>query len=188
MNNQTTMEYRTSVLASDQVKLIKQINVVPPNGPKAATTIGLVLYERRLHLGYKIAEKTQEGHSSLLIPYPNQQDYPADSLDELILESVRVDYPSSYVYNELLFTTADVERLGNLTSRPADKADLVVCPSLTAEDWNRLAAKEVLCFRKEVNIYAHFSPKHIKNIAFRGRCNFVNHEAIFRNLDTVKFL
>lgn len=182
------MENRTPIRPQEEIRIVKRINIVPPNGPKAGLTVGLILYERQFNQGYKIAESEEQESSNPLAIYPKQESYPVDSIDALILEAVRVDYPSSFVYNELIFTAADEVRLRNITSRPSEKADLVICPDLSIQNWGRLGIKKLDCFRKEVNVYAHFSLKHINNIAFRGRCSFANHQSIYQSLDEINFL
>jgi hypothetical protein len=185
------MKTTISVLPVNEMKIIKQVNLVIQNRNGIDDTAGIILYERRFSATYRFQEKNKDEDEKDFFhfaTYPKQADYPSDDLDLLIFEAIKADFPKAQVISNLLFSSSDIEHYSNLTNRPSEKADLTFIPNFSGIDLNRLPNKTFSGFRKYINIYVNGSSEVIKSRVFKGYCDFENHEEIYVRLDGIKFL
>ncbi|WP_158974286.1 hypothetical protein [Cellulophaga sp. L1A9] len=183
------MKTTISVLSVNEMKIIKQVNLVIQNRNKIDITAGIILYEREFSETYTFEEKKKDEKDFFhFSTYPKQEDYPNDHLDSLILETIKTDFPKAQFKSNLLFSSSDVEHYDNLTKRPFEKAELNCIPDFSGIDLSRLPTTTFKGFRKEINIYVDGSSEVIKNRIFKGYCDFRNHEQIYDRLDAIKFL
>lgn len=183
------MKTTVNVLPVNEMKIIKQVNLVIQNRNEIDITAGIILYEREFSDTYRLKEKkNNEKDFFHFSTYPKQKDYPNDDLDVLILEAIKTDFPKVQFKSDLLFSSADVEHYNNLTKRPSETADLTFIPDFSGIDISQLPRTTFYGFRKKINIYVNGSSEVIKNRIFKGHCDFQRHEQIYDRLDTIKFL
>ncbi|MCT4583109.1 MAG: hypothetical protein N4A35_16985 [Flavobacteriales bacterium] len=184
------MNKTQTVLPVSEMKIIKRINIVSQNWHPENLPIGFIIYERNFTEEYKILpeEKDSNNLSNLISGYPKQENYPHDEIDELILNTVKTEYPKSFVQNKLVFTSSDIEYFDNLIKRPFEKALFRIKPDFSNLDLSLLSGQEFECINQEINVYVDHSSELIKNIFLDGNCDFDHHKALFRALKTIKFL
>lgn len=183
------MKKTITVLPVNEMKIIKQINLVIQNRNEIDITAGIILYEREFSEIYKFKEKPEEENDFFhFINYPKQEDYPSDELDSRILKAINLDFPRAQIKSDLLFSSSDVEHYKNITTRPFEKAELTFVPDFSGMNLNLLPRKSFTGFSKHITIYLNGSTEMIRDRIFKGLCPYENHLEFYDQLDEIKFL
>jgi len=180
---------KIKILPYKEIKIIKKINLVAKIRFETDVIIGFLLYERELSDNYKFQEKKKEESDFIyLSTYPKQEDFPEDLIDNILFETIKINYPNSNLHNELLFTTSDVENLTNLIRQPYKVSTFIIRPDFSGQRLEGLVGMEFEAFTKSVNLYTSFPAEIIKDLVFYGTCNFEKHKEIYNILEGIKFL
>lgn len=183
------MQNTFKVLPIEEVKIIKRINIVSQDRFGNDIIIGFILYQRGFSADYKFKETKEEDRDfAYFISYPRQEDFPTDSIDDLLLQTIQNNYPKSYIFNQLKFTTSDVEQFKNLINRPSEKSDLVIRPDFTGQQYERLVEIDFTSFNEEIKVFVEGSSQLIKGLNFYGNCNFENRNEIYQQLEEIEFI
>jgi hypothetical protein len=180
---------KIKILPYEEMKIIKKINLVTKIRFETDVIIGFFLYERELNDSYKFLEKKKEERDTIyLSTYPKQEDFPEDLIDNILFETIKINYPTSNLHNELLFTTSDVENLTNLIKQPYQITSLIIRPDFSGQRLEGLVGMEFEAFTKRVNLYTSFPAEITKDLVFFGTCNFEKHKEIYNSLEDIKFI
>ncbi len=183
------MRNKIKILPPEEMKIIKKINLVSKIRFETDVIIGFFLYERELSDNYKFKEKKKEERDFLyLSTYPKQEDFPEDLIDNVLFETIKINYPKSNLHNDFLFTTSDVENLTNLINQPYQVSALIIRPDFSGQRLERLVGMEFEAFTKMVNLYTSFPAEITKDLVFYGTCNFEKHKEIYNILEGIKFI
>lgn len=171
------------------IVFVKRVNIVSRNRFDKDFIIGFILYERRHTNEYRFTpKKAVEKNSHFLGPYPKQEDFPKDELDNLILHTVHSSYPNSNVHNVIMSTSSDVEMIENWKNRPFEQLEINIAPDFSGQNMEMLSGRGFYKYRRMVNIYVEGSSEMIKEIVLFGQCDLSSHEQIYDLLDNIVFL
>lgn len=178
------------VLTTSEMKVIKKIELIVSNSNDIDIVAGFIIYKRDLSSKYSFTEQTKNERSfHYLLNYPKHDEYPEDNIDQLILKTIQTEFPQARLRNSLLFSTSDVEYYDKLIERPYEEAELIIEPDFLGMEIQELERKIIRRFWKNINIYVNHSQELIKNITFKGNCDYTNLEHICDELENkIEFL
>ncbi len=183
------MKTEIKILQKEYVKIVKRISIVSQNRFDNDIVIGYLLYERNFSPDYRFDSKQNEEKESFIIgPYPRQEDFPKDELDDLVLKIVCSKYPKSLLHNVLLFSTSDVAMIENWTNKPCEQLEINIAPDFSGYNLEMLSGRMFTQYRRKVNVYVDGSSEMIKNIILFGHCDLNRHDQIYDLLDNLVFL
>ncbi len=184
------MKNTFKVLPTSEMKIIKKIELIISNSNNIDIIVGFIIYKRELSSNYNFIQQTKNEKSfHYLLKYPKHDEYPEDNIDQLILETIQKEFPKARLRNSLLFSTSDVEYYDKLIKRPYEEAELIIEPDFWGMEIQELEGKTIRRFCKNINIYVNHSKESIKNITFKGNCDFTNREDIYNQLEyKIEFL
>jgi len=169
-------------------KIMKEISIVSNNSYEQEIVIGVICYLRKVQRDYYLQEDQEENKFLRLLNYPKQELFPQDTIDEIILNAVKDQYPKSFVRNTQISFNSDLEKIKIITQVPKQSAKLEVRPNFSQVDLSTLVGKELDFFIKDINIYQHFTSDSIKGKYFTGICDFQSQKDVYKKLDEVEFL
>lgn len=169
-------------------KIMKEINIVSKNSYEQEIVIGVISYLRKVQKDYYLQEDQEENKFLKLLNYPKQELFPQDTIDEIILNAVKEQYPNSFVRNTQISFNSDLEKIKIITQVPKQTARLEVRPNFSQVDLSTLVGQELNFFIKDISIYQHFTSDSIKGKYFTGICDFQAQNDIYKKLDEVEFL
>lgn len=169
-------------------KIMKEISIVSNNSYEQEIVIGVIGYLRKVQRDYYLQEDPEENKFLRLLNYPKQELFPQDTIDDIILNAVKDQYPKSFVRNTQISFNSDLEKIKIITQVPKQNAKLEVRPNFSQVDLSTLVGKELNFFIKDINIYQHFTSDSIKGKYFTGICDFQSQTDVYKKLDQVEFL
>lgn len=178
-----------TVLPIDELRVIKQIFLTKESKHNDNDiSIGYILYERKFTGNYKFTETPKEKRDfKYYLEYPRQDSYPNDSIDDLILQSVKNTYPKSIVKSHSLICNIDKEKIEILQDRPSEKSHIKITPDFSGRDFNKIAGREFDWIQKKITIYADSINEELKNVSFFGYYDLDDQE-ILPEVDEIKFI
>ncbi|MBQ0733894.1 hypothetical protein [Aquimarina celericrescens] len=178
------------ILPTSEMKIIKKIELITSNSNDMDIVAGFIIYKRELSSKYSFTEQTKNRNSlHRPLKYLKHDEYPKDNIDQLILETIQKEFPKARLRNNLLFSTSDVEYYDKLIKRPYEEAELIIEPDFLGMEIQEPESKIITRFWRNVNIYVNHSKESIKNITFKGNCDFTNREHICDQLEyKIEFL
>jgi hypothetical protein len=169
-------------------KILKEINIVSMNSYGQELVIGKLLYLREVRKDYYLKEDTEENELLRLLQYPKQELFPHDELDEILLNSIKTQFPNSTVFNSTVSFNSDLKKIETIAKVPKHPATLEVRPDFSQVDVSKLIGKDLNVFIKQINIYQYFTQESITGKYFTGVCDYNRHEEIYNKLETIEIL
>jgi hypothetical protein len=169
-------------------KIMKEIQIVSKNSYEQEIVIGVISYLRQVKRDYFLKEDPEENQFLKLLNYPKQELFPQDTIDDIILNSIKEQFPHSFVRNTEISFDSDLEKIKFITQVPKQIARFEVRPNFSQVDLSKLVGQQLNFFIKNINIYQHFTPDSIKGRYFTGICDFHSQDEIYKKLDQVEFL
>lgn len=178
-----------TILPVDEFRVIKQIKIISEFANNREYSIGYILYERRLTNDYSFKEVSKENNDFLYnLECPRQDSYPNDSVDEIILQSIRNSFPKSTARNYSLISTVDTENIKILQNRHIEQSEITFSPDFSQIDIYKHVGKSFSGLRKSVKIYSNFTKENIQNLYFQGYYNLEDTEILDQINDHIKFI
>lgn len=162
-------------LDAGQYRILKEIIIFGTRGENDVE-LGRIFYKRKLANSYCLKASEDKAESNLaslekcLHGYPNQDNYPADKIDEMIFSAVCDQFPRSVTRSDTFLHAADVERLQILK-----QVNVVQCPMFfTPGIWRmneiyNLPEGAKQGFRADINIYTSYDSKVLQNHVFNAK-------------------
>lgn len=169
-------------------KIMKEINIVSQNSYAQEIVIGVIGYLRQIQKEYFLKDDPEPSEFLRLLNYPKQELFPHDELDEIILNSVKIQYPKSFIRNTEISFDSDLEKIKIITQVPKISARFEVRPNLSKIDVSSLRGRSLNVFLQDINIFQHFTLDSIRGKYFTGICDYEGHEEIYKKLDKIEFL
>lgn len=166
-------------------RIVKQIFIVTNSNDKDIT-LGYVLYERKLSEEYKFKETPKEERDfSYYLEYPKQDTYPNDSIDDLILQTFRNQYPKSSLKNYSVLCNINVNNIETMKNKHVEKFYFGITPDFSGVDTYSLAGRSFGADQKEINLY---SDSKVGTISRVSGYYELNDNATIEKIRTVNFL
>ncbi len=169
-------------------KIMKEIHIVSQNSHKQEIVIGVIAYLREIKRDYYLKNDPEPNEFLRLLHYPKQDLFPQDYLDEIILNSIKNEYPKSFVRNTEISFDSDIEKIKIITQVPKQTARFEVRPNFSQVDLSKFVGQTFNFFIKNINIYQHFTSDSIKGKYFTGVCDFKTQTETYKKLDEIEFI
>lgn len=179
-------------LNPEQQGILKQIIIVG-QGDYNEITVGSLFYKRPFSSTYNMAKqaeadnKEEDRFARYLKGYPQQENYPEDIIDSIILDAVKRQYPKSFVRSYLLLFNVDLENLATLKNKRRVESHIFLMPTFSEpSDINRFVGKEFSAPVISVNIYTDYSTDRVTAVNFFGNYP-AESDHMIKLLDSVTF-
>lgn len=170
-------------LEENEMKILKQIIIISG----VQNELGSIIYTRPLTDNYNFKKKKEDDEKEKNLfgnsfqEYPKQENYPYDKLDEIILSSVRKDYPNSFCRNHSILLDVDKNIISKIKNRSVLKSYIFFRPNLDEH------FVEDLCLQRiDINIYCNDQSKNLGKPTFYVRYD-ATEPFIMDNLSMVEF-
>ncbi|GAA3651798.1 hypothetical protein [Flavivirga jejuensis] len=177
----------------EECRILKHIIIVADKN-YGETAIGNVFYKRKLSTDYNLLKQKKEDDKytgnrieKLLKEYPQQENYPNDRIDVIILEAIKYKYPKSYLRNDLIIFNTDLEKLEILKNKNKINGKIYFTPNIT--DLSNVFAYVGKTFESpeiEINIYSDYQ-NEIKNEYTFSSSYFLDEKQILDELELIEF-
>jgi hypothetical protein len=180
--------HKLSFLDMDEIRIIKQITIYSDYHYLNNDFVGFIVYARKLSNSYKLknlpGDETRNGFNP---NYPEQERFPNDDVDDIILKAIQNVHKKSTVRNSLKLFNVDNDNWKQFQSRAHTTVSFCFTPDISGMDIYELMEKQVKGLQIPANLYNN-RPREIDNEEiFNGYFQFGN-ESILNNLDQVEFL
>jgi hypothetical protein len=177
-----------TILSPDKFRFVKIIQIISDYRKSAEITLGYIIYKRLFATDYKFKEVPKEERDvSYYVQYPQQNLYPVDNVDNIILQAVKNLFPKSEVRNDSIISSMDLEKIEMFQKRPHENSLLTLTPDFSSIDILSLTGKQFPCIRKQIKIYNDFSKDEIQNMGFFGHYKLDDKEVLDK-IDAIEFI
>ena len=176
------------ILPFEEVGVAKIIRIIKRDYNGVNIT-GDIMYFRHLTLEYTFKKKEEVEEVSDVENFNKnlagiqQNTFPEDEIDKLILQAVRTDYPESRVINKLIFSTDDREYLDYRKTNPKMQVLIRILPKINHNDpakWFLYDGREI--FAKELTIYIDWADTNLFNNEAFNLYYDISYESGIKNL------
>lgn len=179
-------------LRNDQVRILKQIIIVSDRN-NTETELGSIFYKRLITPRYNLAKQAEadkaekDQFAKFFGDSPQQENYPVDEIDKMIISAIKRNYPKSILRNDLILFNTDLEKLSILKNRNAIRSKIFVSPEFTlGEDLSKYVGKNFSAPLINLNIYTYQNPNSLEGVVFYGTYP-LDRETEIENLSNVEF-
>ena len=175
-------------LPTEEWRILKQIKLVADLGKGNPFSIGYLLYQRPLSPTYCMKSVPEEERDiNYLLNYPQQELFPSDRVDNIILQAVKDRFPGSIVWNHTIIFNVDEERITVLKNRVKEPAQIIITPNPSDASFWKNSHQSFDIWRKEVTIYNDYTRESIQDLYFNGYYDLKD-MGVLDELDKVVFI
>ena len=153
--------------------------------------VGHYIYMRKFSEEYNFTEKKSRNATEviddLLVGYPNQDSYPHDAIDDLILSTLQRNYSTCTVQNYAIIWNDD--RRLRLQDRKKYKSTITLTPLIPQDKRHYYLGQTFSTEQKELNLYSnHLNFSGLIHLNFSALCKIEKINKINKEFLEIEFL
>lgn len=155
------------ILNCDEVGIVKIIRITKRGGNGVNIT-GDIMYFRYLTPSYTFKKKEEitsdVENFNKNVAGIQQNTFPKDEIDNLILQAIRTEYPECKAFNKLILYISERESLNYYKRMPQAQLLIRILPKINHDDpskWFLYNGREI--FSKELTIYVDWTDSNLFN-------------------------